>query len=195
MGIAIFDSTAECMAQSPVANDGRGIFVGGTEATRRELNLVSPIEVDRVYVQLWKGADRKLRDCIASSAHDPVISHQLYDLIQRFRIDDSIRFLPADILTWQHTKVDQYLYGYSTAEHDILDYDRAKYKTVRGVSGDPVVIEIQKWVAVASRIPPYDLFCSAPLTRWIVSDRLQESIITHGITGCRFHDVAISIPT
>ncbi len=193
MGISIFDSTAECMASSPIAEDGRAIFLGGTASKRRELNLVSPTEVDRVYVRLLKDRERALRDRISISMQDLVISHQLYDLIrQQFAIDEAINFLPADVLSWQGTKVDQFLYGYSTAEHDILDYERATYKTVPGTAGSPVVIDIKRWVAMSSRIPDYDRFCSAPLTRWIVSDRLQEAIVSHGITGCRFLPVEMS---
>jgi hypothetical protein len=121
-----------------------------------------------------------------------VISYRLYALIQEFVLDDAIHFLPADVLTWRHIQVDQYLYGYSTEEHDILDYELANYKTVPGTSGSPVVIEVKKWVALAERIPAYDLFCSAPISRWIVSDRLRDAIVAHGITGCRFLPIEIS---
>jgi len=180
------------MAQSPLTNDGRALAVRTTELNRRRFNLVSPEEVDRVYVRLRKNADRKLYDCIASAAHDPVINHRVYNVLQCFTIDEGIHFLPADIRTSEGTTIDQYIYGYSTIEHDILDYERAIYKTVAGTTGSPVVIEIKKWVALASRIPDCDLFCSGPLTRWIVSDRLRDAMITHGITGCRFIPIEVS---
>ncbi len=192
MELAIFDSTADCLAQSPVDSQGRAVVVGTPENLRR-FGWVSPTTVDRVFVRLFKGRDRKLTARIGAWSSALVVSYELYDALRQFSIDDAIHFLPADIVTWaRREKVDQYLCAFAMGDHDILDYDRAEYKTVIGTAGTPVVIQVDRWVAARERVPAYDLFRCRAGQEWIVSERLRDAIIARGFTGCRFVPIEVS---